>query len=355
LIQPSTNIIQNISVGSTEIYVESVKTFFDSKKEYPVAQEPQNKIIIVSKDVVVSASVTAVISSAGIVSSILITDGGIGYDSTNSPTITIQNPIGFGSEYAARATTNVSAAGTVSSINIDFVGSGYTTANSPAILIEPPTPKYEVIDNVNYSGDFGAVVGYGKTMIGITKYKILDFYIPNDSFLRDADIVGTAVTMSQIEIGDYFVVQNSNVSLTTETYTNYRNDGSIIGVSTQYVDGVYQVSDVQTITSQIVGIGTTSVKRVITKSDDNSSVGLSTIGFGSPAITFDSTSYTFDYFDVSSLIPYNTIYYGGDFTWGKISNLNRISPREFNSYGISGISTSASITRFNPLKYNDYN
>ena len=355
IIQPTTNIIQSVSVGSTEIYVESVKTFFDSKKEYLVAQEPQNKILVASQDVIVSASVTAIISSAGIVSSILITDGGIGYDPINPPSITIQNPIGFGSEYAARATTNVSVAGTVSSINIDFVGSGYTTLSSPVVLVEPPTPKSEVIDNISYSGDFGAVVGYGKTMIGISKYKIFDFHIPNNSILRDEDIVGTAVTISQIEIGDYFVIQNSNVSLTTETYTNYRNDDSVIGVSTQYIDGIYQVSNIQTITSEIVGIGTTSVKRVVTKSDDDSSVGLSTIGFGSPAITFDSTSYTFDYFDTSSLIPYNTVYYGGNFTWGKISNLNRTSPNEFNSYGIGGISTSASVIRFNPLKYNDYN
>lgn len=355
LIQPTTNIIQNVSIGSTELYVESVKTFFDSKKEYLVDQAPQNKVILVSQDTIVSASVTAIISSAGIVSSILITDGGIGYDPINPPTITIQNPIGFGSEYAAKVTTTVSVAGTVSAINIDSVGFGYTTERSPVILVEPPTPKFEVIDNIHYFGDFGAVVGYGKTMIGITKYKVFDFHIPNDSFLRDEDIVGTAVTISQIQIGDYFVIQNSNVSLTTETYTNYRNDDSVIGFSTQYIDGIYQASNVLNITSNIIGIGTTSIKRVLAKSNDTSAVGLSTIGFGSSTITFDSTSYTFDYFDTSSLIPYNTAYYAGDFTWGKISNLNRISPREFNSYGISGISTSASVTRVNPLKYNDYN
>jgi hypothetical protein len=78
---------------------------------------------------------------------------------------------------------------------------------------------------------------------------------------------------------------------------------------------------------------------------------------GSSVITFDSTYYKWDYFDTSSLIEYSKVSYGGEFTWGKISNLNRQLPKEFNSYGgdsIGGITTSATVTRFNPLKYNQY-
>jgi hypothetical protein len=356
-IQPTTNIIEPVSAASTQIYVETVKTFFDSKKEYPINQDPQDKIIIVSQDTIKSADVSVVISPVGIVSSILITDGGIGYDSDNPPTITIQNPIGLNSESAAKVTTNVSSAGTVFSLNIDSVGIGYTTDNAPLALVEPPTPKAEVIDNISYYGDFGSVVGYGLTMIGIVKYKVFDLYIPEDSSLRDDDIVGTGITISQLDIGDYFVIKNSNVSISTENYSTYRNDDSLIGISTQYIDAIYQVSNFQILQSSITGIGTTFIKRVIVRSSDTSTIGLSTVGMGSSVITFDSTYYRWDYFDTSSLIEYSKVYYGGEFTWGKISNLNRQLPKEFNSYGgdsISGITTSATVTRFNPLKYNQY-
>ena len=36
-------------------------------------------------------------------------------------------------------------------------------------------------------------------------------FIPIESYLRDADIVGSAVTVSGIQTGYYFVVNNSNV------------------------------------------------------------------------------------------------------------------------------------------------
>ncbi len=354
LIQPTTNIIQTVSLASTEIHVESVRTFFDSKKEYITGSEPQNKIIIVSQDNIISAAATAIISPVGIVSSILITEGGSGYDPQAVPDITIQNPIGFGSEFAPRVRTIVSAAGTVSSVNIDFVGSGYTTTKPPIVLIEPPSPVTEVIDNITYKGDFGTIVGYGQTMVGIQKYKIFDLYIPDDSTLRDQSIVGIAITISQIEVGDYFVIKDSVVSISTDSYPSYRNDGSLIGISTQFIDSIYQVSNIQILNSNIIGIGTTYIKRVFVKSDDSSSVGLSTIGLGSSTITFDSTYYTWDYFDTSSLTSYSTIYYGGEYTWGKLTDINRINPKQFNSYGINGITTSASVIRVNPLKYNNY-
>jgi hypothetical protein len=356
-IQPTTNIIEQVSTASTQIYVETVKTFFDSKKEYQIDQDPQDKVIIVSQDTIKSADVSIVISPVGIVSTISITDGGIGYDADNPPTITIQNPIGLDSESGAKVTTYVSSAGTVFALNIDSVGIGYTTDNTPLALVEPPSPKAEVIDNISYSGDFGSVVGYGQTIVGIVKYKVFDLYIPEDSFLRDDDIVGTGITISQLDIGDYFVIKNSNVSISTENYSTYRNDGSLIGISTQYIDAIYQVSNFEILQSNITGVGTTAIKRVVVRSSDSSSIGLSTIGMGSSTITFDSTYYKWDYFDTSSLVGYNKVYYGGDFTWGKISNLNRQLPKEFNSYGgnsINGITTSATVTRFNPLKYNQY-
>lgn len=59
LIQPTTNIIQNVSTDSTEIFVESVKTFFDSADEYiqdGTTELPQRKILIITQDSTVAAA-----------------------------------------------------------------------------------------------------------------------------------------------------------------------------------------------------------------------------------------------------------------------------------------------------------
>ena len=51
-IQPTTNIIQNIGIGSTVIFVESVKAFFDSEKEYThdgTTEKPQIKFLLFLK------------------------------------------------------------------------------------------------------------------------------------------------------------------------------------------------------------------------------------------------------------------------------------------------------------------
>ena len=353
LIYPNSNIIESVGIGSTLIYVESVTTFFDNKKEYGLnsnANRPQRKVTIISQDNLVAASATSVVSFAGTISSIIINNNGSGY--SQIPTVTISSPTGIAGTNSANATASISN-GKVTSINITNPGVGYTNTNPPTILIEPPAPKTETIDNVAYSGDFGIIVGYAMSTISGTDKNLFDFYIPQDSFLRDSDIVGTAVTISQIDIGDFFVVQNSNVGSANTNFFTYRTNGTIIGLTTQYVDGIYQVESVETIYTDIVGIGSTYVKRIFAIVEPT--IGISTIGFGSSSIFFDSTYYTWDYLGITtSPGTITTSKYIGNFSWGKIYNLGRTNPQQFNSYGFSGISTSPIVIRSNPLKYEDY-
>jgi predicted small secreted protein len=170
--------------------------------------------------------------------------------------------------------------------------------------------------------------------------------------MRDSEYVGTGITVSGIGTGDYFSVFNSNVD-TTETIDSNRIDGTPIGITTSFIDCVYQVKSTYTLEKNVIGVDNTTVRRVFVNVGN-----ISTESFSSSLITFDSSSFTLD-------TRTFTVYAGGissasnmgRFSWGKIQFEGRTSPQEFNFYGnngIIGISSSGLLSRFEPLKYRDY-
>ena len=92
------------------------------------------------------ASGTAIVSTAGTITSISITNSGVGY--TVAPSVTIGSYNGV-SEATATATI---AGGQVSSVNIIDGGSGYS--NVPVVLFEQPRLIQEKIDVSSYEGDY---------------------------------------------------------------------------------------------------------------------------------------------------------------------------------------------------------
>ena len=56
--------------------------------------------------------------------------------------------------------------------------------------------------------------------------------------MRDTSIVGSAITISGIQTGYYFTVSNSNVG---SGVTSLYQDGSTLGIGTQFLDGVFEV------------------------------------------------------------------------------------------------------------------
>ena len=337
LIYPSTNLIQSVGVTSTVLFVESVKTFFDSTNEF---NSKNNKIKIISQDSLVAASATAIVSAAGTISSIKISDGGVGY--STSPEVSIAYPVGYGisvprTSYIqgdpvpvglgtiATFASTISVGGTVSSVSVLNVGSGYTSSNPPLIIIEPPTPKTEIISNAIYEGDFGVITGIKTTTVGVASTGIVfDMYIPQNSFLRDSIIVGAAITVSGIQTGYYFVVYNSNVG---KGVTSLNSSRSIVGVGSTFLDNIYEVSAVSIGQTAVPGVGVTYVAKVtVSLSSYN---GLTGIGFSG---------------------------FYGEYSWGRISGLIRKNSNSFSIYnnGILGISSSPTVQRYNPLKYQNY-
>jgi hypothetical protein len=172
-ITPTSYLIQiQLEIGNTVLYVDNVRPFFNPTNENnaggssPVAF--QNSIIIISQDNKVGASATAVVSMLQeLVTSIVINDGGVGYITT--PTVSISQPIGFGTT-AAQNTAVTSATvsgGVVTGITVTFGGGGYISTTPPQVLIESPGIIKETDGVSSYAGDSGVIVGFGTTATGI--------------------------------------------------------------------------------------------------------------------------------------------------------------------------------------------
>lgn len=322
LIQPTTNIIQNVGIASTVIFVQSVKVFFDDLRENSTAPF-KTKITITSQDNLVGASATAIVSTAGTISSLSLNDGGLGF--TTSPSVVIATTVGVATK--ATATASITS-GIVTSLTITNPGSGYTTTNPPLVLIEYPALKQEKIEDVTYEGDFGTIVGISTTSVGIASTALVfDLFIPIDSYLRNTNInVGIATTgISGIKTDYYFTVFNSNIGFGV---TSLDSSSSVVGVGTTCLDNVYKVASVSIAQTSVPGIGVTNVSRVIVS-----------------ILNYNGLSGT----------GYSGFY--GEFSWGKINAPTRKKPNSFVSYnnnGVSGILTSPIIQRINPLRYVGY-
>ena len=327
-IQPGAYLIKSVGIGSTVIYVDNIRPFFNSQVEDATSLTFQNKVTLVSQDTKTGAAATAIVSGLGTISSISISSGGVGY--SNAPTISIGNTaqsVGLGT--TAVATASITA-GVVTSITLSNAGTGYTNVKPPQVLIAPPTSNVETNSVGSYAGDNGIVVGFGTTASGSNLQIVLDLHVPAGSFMRDASLTGTAVTISGISTNDYFMVFNSNVGLATTSITSKDNGGSTIGIGSEYIDNVYQVASVSTVESNITGIGTTHIRRV-----QATVVGLGTTTGG----------------------IYTTSNYMGDYSWGRIDLTGRAQSYTYNFYGedgTGGISTSGLVRRTNPLKFTNY-
>ena len=324
LIYPVSNIIHPVGVGETIIYVENVRPLFNSINENNTSLVFQNSITLISQDSKVGASATAIVSVAGTITSIQISDGGSGY--VTAPTVSIQDSVGIGTTIPVKATATASiTSGIVTSIVISNPGVGYSATNPPLVLIESPVPTVETNDVYSYEGDFGIISGISTVSVGVASTGLVfDFVIGENSALRDSSITGFT-SVSGISTGYYFVISNSNIG---SGLTSLDSNSEIVGVGTQFIDNVYQVASVSIAQTSTVGFGVTYVAKVIVSVSDYN--GLSGIGYSS---------------------------YYGDYSWGRISLSSRSESQSFTaqtSNGYSGISTGSLVSREIPLRSSNY-
>jgi hypothetical protein len=336
-ITPTSYLIQPVGVGSTVLYVDNLRPFFNPINENNVNVAFQKSIVIISQDNKVGASAAAVVSIAGTVTSIVISDGGVGY--TTTPTVSISQPIGFGTTAAQNTASAIAtiSGGVVTGIAVTLGGGGYISTIPPQVLIQSPSMTKETNTVISYAGDSGIIVGFGTTATGIT----FDFFIPTNSYLRDTSVVGSALTVSGIGTGDYFLIYDSNIGSASTSITSKDIDNNTIGIGTDFVNNVYQVQSVSNVSVANTAIGiatigtaTTTIRRVNAIVSGISTIsGYSGVGIGTTTISF------------------------GNFSWGKIVLLGRSKENTYNFYGnvgVGGISTSAVVKRTLPLKFENY-
>jgi hypothetical protein len=333
-ITPTSYLIQPVGVGSTILRVDTIRPFFNSINESDTSLTFQNSITIISQDNKVGASATAVVSIAGTISSIVLSDGGVGY--TTAPSVSIQDSVGIGTTLGVNATASSTILlDNVTNISVTNAGVGYTISNPPLVLIESPSVIKETNSVTSYAGDSGVIVGFGTTTVSGTDKIIFDFHIPLDSYLRDTLIVGSAVTISSIGVGDYFLIYDSNVGSASTSITSRDISNAVIGIGTDFVNNVYQVDTVSNVQSNIIGVGSTSVRRIFARISGISTVtGYSGVGIGTTSNSF------------------------GNFSWGRIELTTRTEENSYNFYGtngVGGISTSGIVKRTLPLRFKNYN
>jgi len=307
VINPTANIISSVGIGSTIIYVDRLRPLFNLNNENidPTFRNTiQKGIKLVNPIVVTGAAATAVVSSAGTITSITINDGGVGYSTT--PDVSV----GIGST-TATATATISN-GVVTGITITNPGAGYTYTNPPLVLIGPPAQQTESCDVSSYSGDSGIIVGLGTTSIGVGSTGLMfHLHIPLDSVMRDTDLVGTAVTISGLSIGDHFIVRNSNLGTASTSITALgTNNTTIVGIGSEYLDNAYVVNSVGIATQVIAGV-TTSVAKVTVNTNINPN-GVSGFSTGS---------------------------FLGEYSWGKVIVNARTKELSYPARTLSGIGT----------------
>ena len=120
VINPVTNIITDVGVAKSFVYVNSIRPLFDDQYE-GIGVRERSIVELISQERLETATATAVVSAGGSVTNLLITNPGYGY--TSSPEVTIQKPFSGGSQAIAGVTIGVG--GSIVSATVSAGGTNY--------------------------------------------------------------------------------------------------------------------------------------------------------------------------------------------------------------------------------------
>ena len=415
-INPSAYLIQSVGIGSTVLFVNSMRPFFDDPIE-SIQNSDKNVIEIISQNSLIAAAATCSVSAGGSVTEIIITNPGYGY--TTNPIVTIQSP-SLGSNNYAVGISTINSSGIVTSIQVSVGGTGYfygpikslsiTEQGSGFPNITPSTNtfvKARLKTRSGYGLNATADVVINPNTFRVVSASIVDggnnYKIGDQLFLDIFDNVGLAVSTRRSALTNPIVFTVSTIqppiiliappTKKVESISNitYSGDyGIVVGVGTtnvgittgiifdfyipqnSFMRSRYSIhkSGIETgyyftITNSSLGYGITSV-------NSNNSI----LGIGSTCL--DNIYEVISTNQVSKSIPdvgittvirvttkvsnYNglvgiaTTAYYGEYSWGRVDVPIRTLPIEYNvtTNNFSGIGTNPIVRRRNPLKYFGY-
>jgi hypothetical protein len=291
-IYPTAKIIKTFDENDDEIFVDSI-SLFNYENVLP-GEIDFDALIVSGADDPVSAAVTAVVSAAGTVQSLVITNIGSGYTGS-SINVNISSPPKIGAGIGTVATASISIVnGSLSSTTITNPGLGYTTNNPPQVLVPLPSPIYENITNITgIAGTIGTIVGIGTT-VGVGTALAINF----------------TINLTGLSTGYPLYVFNTKVGNGVTTILS--NNLDIVGIGTTCLDNIYIISGINPST----GVVTCNIH------SGSSIVGIATTGVV------------------------------GKFSWGKISGFNRSSSPI--SIGISGFTVDSGLSTFPIMQRRGY-
>jgi hypothetical protein len=254
---PVANVIKSISKTDDIIYLDSAYPLFKELDKTEIAQSGRSIRIVenTSYSPVISTVTISGVSSS--ISAIAISSTENIY--TSPPEVSISNPTiayidpstGISTFIRATALAELSPIGKLSAIQVVNGGYGYENGKVN-ILVARPEIKYEDISSVDVIGDYGKIVGIityppGTPGIGTNTPK-LSFKLQSDS----TQLNSYNIQSSQLQVGDYFVIRNSNVicghaltGITTEFGGMANFPTSKVGTAVSFLDGVYRVEDIE--------------------------------------------------------------------------------------------------------------
>ena len=176
-------------------------------------------------------------------------NGTIELNKSVANTVELTRTFDFGlyqDQQRASAETVVSAAGTIASVTITNAGSGYTTTATPAIITRLPDITDELITGIQF------VSGYSGIITGITTSVGID---GNALALRLDLEFDQNVDIDTLQVGYPIIVSNTAVGNGVTSIDN--GDSAIVGIGTTFADNIYYVHSFNR--TNLTGIITTNI------------------------------------------------------------------------------------------------
>ena len=295
LIFPTAKIIGSLTTTDTEIFVDDA-SFFDEEGEIS-GSSPISGRVVDNSVTRVSAAITAIVSTAGTISSLDIVSGGSGYvGATTSVSIGIPTTgIGTTANPTATATATITD-GSITSTEITAQGFGYTATAVPNVLVTLPTFTSELIGNITSVKGFSGII----TGIGTTTGDGVPLALKFSLF---------ASSYSDLNIN--YPIYISNTTVGTGVTSIFDSDSEVVGIGTTFLDNIYNINHIWN--SGTSGIITCNIK------SDTTVVGLASTGSSMDAI--------------------------GRFSWGRLGGSFARSNDPI-ALGVTGLTINSGLTTF---------
>ncbi len=204
-INPNTNIISNIGVGDSSVYVYDVRPLFDNPFE-GIATDERSEVEIISQNEVIPATARAVIGAGGSIANIILTNPGYGY--TSAPEVTIASPYPGGTQATGGAV--VGAGGSLISVSVGAGGSNYYYGPLDSMTVQQQGsgfPPINTSNNVFRGAKLKSTSGVGVGAVADIEISTINFEVAAVSIIEGG---------SNYQVGETLIVDTyDNVGLAT--------------------------------------------------------------------------------------------------------------------------------------------